>query len=247
MACLRCQRREILRKFLSLLETLPCLWQVKHKDYSDRNKKAEAYDALVTIYKGIDPTCTREIVEQKIDILKTVYRNESERAIRAPSGSAADQIFKPCLWYYDMLHFLRDQDTPRVSPKNTKEDSDSEEQEHLEDIRDENVNTQNSFSSKISTSPCRMVSRSASKPSSTSRKRKRETNDETTNEVLKLIVNKIQWFETDDDFSTFGKHVANKLRSISAEQNVVAQKLICDVLYEAQLGLLTTNNQRVNM
>ncbi|XP_058064901.1 uncharacterized protein LOC131214570 [Anopheles bellator] len=123
MADLRIMSHEFLSEFITLYESLPCLWQVKNKDYSDRDKKAEAYDALIAKYKGIDPTCTKEIVTKKIHNLRTVYRKESEKVREsATSGSAADQIYKPSLWYYDMLHFLQDQETPRVS-KNTMEDS----------------------------------------------------------------------------------------------------------------------------
>ncbi|XP_052873758.1 uncharacterized protein LOC128279076 [Anopheles cruzii] len=243
--------REILSELITLYESLPCLWQVKNKDYSDRNKKADAYDALITKYKEIEPTCTRETVAKKINNLRTVYRKESEKVRRsAASGCAADRIYRPRLWYYDKLHFLRDQDTPRVS-KHTMEDSEmilTVKEEQLEDIQEEDVDTKDTLSFEMPTSQCDMrtnksecdmFSPSASRSNSMSWKRKRETNDDATTEVIKLLGRTLQSLENEDGFQTFGKYVASKLRSVSGEQSVIAQKLMSDVLFEAEMGSLT--------
>jgi len=47
--------RELLREFIELYQSFPCLWQVKSKEYSDRNKKDLAYVEKVKKYKEIDP------------------------------------------------------------------------------------------------------------------------------------------------------------------------------------------------
>jgi len=44
-------------------------------------------------------------------------------------------------------------------------------------------------------------------------------------------------------FEITGKNVASKLRILTKEQRIIAEKLINDVLYEAQLGILTRNSR----
>lgn len=43
----------------------------------------------------------------------------------------------------------------------------------------------------------------------------------------------------EDQFDSFGKTIAHKLRSLPREQRIIAEKLFSEVLYEAELGNLT--------
>jgi len=46
-------------------------------------------------------------------------------------------------------------------------------------------------------------------------------------------------------FKITGKNVASKLRILTKKQRTMAEKLINDVLYEAQLGRLTRNSRLI--
>ncbi|XP_034650227.1 uncharacterized protein LOC117889843 [Drosophila subobscura] len=46
--------------------------------------------------------------------------------------------------------------------------------------------------------------------------------------------------QLDDHFSSFGKIIAHKLRSMDATQAIYAEKIIADVLYQGQLKMLST-------
>jgi len=39
------------------------------------------------------------------------------------SGLSADDAYKPTLWYFDLLLFTADQDTPRKSKRNMEEET----------------------------------------------------------------------------------------------------------------------------
>jgi hypothetical protein len=54
--------------------------------------------------------------------------------------------------------------------------------------------------------------------------------------VLSLVNDRLQGLEKGDMFEITGKNVASKLRTLTKEQKIIAEKLINDVLYEAQLG-----------
>lgn len=45
---------------------------------------------------------------------------EKNRSFKT-SGASADDVYTPVLWYYDLLLFLKDQETPRSSRSNVDE------------------------------------------------------------------------------------------------------------------------------
>ena len=68
-------------------------------------------------------------------------------------------------------------------------------------------------------------------------KRKQSTNSTTTLTQLEASIE-----NTEDTFDIIGKSVANKLRQMNAVTSVLAQNLINQVLFEAQLGNLNSNS-----
>lgn len=117
--------REFLIEFIELYRSFTCLWLVKSKEYSDRNKKDLAYIELVKKFKEFDPSADRNTVVKKINALRTVYKKELLKVKSSEkSGAGADDIYKPSLWYFDRLHFLNDQDFARPS-RNTMSDVDA--------------------------------------------------------------------------------------------------------------------------
>ena len=63
--------------------------------------------------------------------------------------------------------------------------------------------------------------------------------------VLSLVSDRLQDLGKEDIFETTGKNVVSKLRILTNKQRIVAEKLISDVLYEAQLGSLTRNSRLI--
>jgi len=119
------------RDFIELYKSFPCLWLVKSKEYSDRNKKSLAYEEMVKKYKEFDPSADRNTVVKKINTLRTVYKKELSKVNNSSkSGAGADEIYKPSLWYFDLLHFLNDQDSVRPT-RNTMDDEDEETQQYI--------------------------------------------------------------------------------------------------------------------
>lgn len=81
------------------------------------------------------------------------------------------------------------------------------------------------------------------------RKWRRQSGPSTSNkadEVLGLIGETLIGSREEDQFDLFGKLVAAKLRSFSDDQRQFAEKIINDVLYDAQFGKLNYNSEVVN-
>jgi hypothetical protein len=63
--------------------------------------------------------------------------------------------------------------------------------------------------------------------------------------VLSLVNGRLQDLGKEDMFEITGKNVASELRILTKEQRIIAEKLISDVLNEAQLGSLTRNSRLI--
>jgi len=61
--------------------------------------------------------------------------------------------------------------------------------------------------------------------------------------VLSLVNDRLQDLGKENMFEITGKNVASKLRILTKEQRIIAEKLINDVLYEALVGSFTRNSR----
>jgi hypothetical protein len=55
-------------EFIAIYESFSCVWRVKSKEYSDRNKEEEAYESSVEKFEEIDATASREIAVEKSNL-----------------------------------------------------------------------------------------------------------------------------------------------------------------------------------
>ncbi|KAJ9596589.1 hypothetical protein L9F63_012381, partial [Diploptera punctata] len=119
--------RQASREFLSeFIEMYRSLWQVKSKDYSDRNKRDLAYVELIAKYKEIDPSAERDTVMKKINSFRTVFKKEMTKVNKSQkSGAGTDEVYKPKLWYFDLLQYLTGVE-PSRRLRSTLDDSDEE-------------------------------------------------------------------------------------------------------------------------
>lgn len=121
------KEKEFMVQFIELYRSFSCLWKVKSKEYSDRNAKSQAYDILIEKMRTVEESANRETVVKKINSLRTTYRKELKKVLSSEkSGAGADDVYVPHLWYFDLLSFFRDQETPRTSVSNMDDDNESQ-------------------------------------------------------------------------------------------------------------------------
>lgn len=96
------------------------------------------------------------------------------------------------------------------------------------------------------TSASGYITSSSSRTSLKKQRRQTNSNDDRTTEVLQLAEEKLKEIKDEDAFDVFGKHIAFKLRSLTERQNMFAQKLINDVIFEAQMETLTKDFKIIN-
>ena len=89
--------REFIEGFITMYRENPCLWQIKCKDYTNKNLKARAYDNLVTYCKSNGHSnANRDFVMKKIQNLRGCFRKEMRKVESSKTtGSGSDDIYEP--------------------------------------------------------------------------------------------------------------------------------------------------------
>ncbi|XP_039279737.1 uncharacterized protein LOC111050341 [Nilaparvata lugens] len=260
MSDLRHCTRDFILELIDLYHSYPCLWNVQIKDYTSRQKKKDAYDVLVKKYREVEPKANRDTIIKKINSLRTVYRKELNKVIK--SQQEGREVYKPSLYYYDRLSFLTDVHMPSklLSSSSNNDDADAEtKSENIGSIsgdHDDWFNNKslehNSRSSTPSTtheephSPIELCMDS-SFPTTTSHvnqsnKRQKFSDPD---EMPGIREKRELLRQNDDEFDDFARHIANKLRGLEKKQNIFAQKLINDVVFEAEMESLTRDSKLV--
>jgi hypothetical protein len=105
-------------KFLELYETYELLWNIRHQDYTNKNKRDLSFEKLVLQlrehgFENIDV----ELVRKKLKTIKTVYRQELSKITKSKkSGVGTDDLYKPKLaWFEKADSFLRGVTAARTS------------------------------------------------------------------------------------------------------------------------------------
>lgn len=110
------EEKQFLLEVIDLYRQLPALWKIKSDDYSNRNKKDQAYESLLEKYRERYKEATKDELKKKINSLRTNFRKELKKIKDSgKSGTATDEIYEPTFWCFDALKFLSDQETPSQS------------------------------------------------------------------------------------------------------------------------------------
>ncbi|PIN91609.1 hypothetical protein AB205_0051860 [Aquarana catesbeiana] len=102
--------------FIDKYRELPCLWQVRHPHYNNKQKRQAALEKLLELVKPVVPTATIPYLKTKIGGLRSTYLRERKKVTDSQrSRAAADDVYVPRLWYYERLRFLSDHTEVRES------------------------------------------------------------------------------------------------------------------------------------
>ncbi|XP_045761834.1 uncharacterized protein LOC123865057 [Maniola jurtina] len=250
--------REWLEEFIELYRSEPCLWNTKGKEYHNRELKRSAYTKLIEKLKIIDPSADKDAVVKKINNIRSTYKKERKKiADSKKSGAGTQEVYKPKLWYYSMLLFLDDQVEPRHSCSNM--DDESTDNEEIESEAQSSLAAQSTSqsspaaqSTSESSPAAQSTSQSPTATQSTPETRsiantsfnrscsKRNANEILTTEVLQSVQNH---FKRPAISNEFGANVAAKLRDLTKHQRILAEKIINETLFLAEMENLTISHQ----
>lgn len=122
-----CEEEMVMRDFIEQFHNMPELWNCKLDKYKNKIIRKRSYEKLLVEYKKIKHDATVDDVKRKITNMRTCYRRELKRYIQSErSGIAADDIYVPKLWYFELFSFLRDLEVPVVGRSNLSSEEDEE-------------------------------------------------------------------------------------------------------------------------
>lgn len=104
---------EFLKEFIHMYHSVPCLWNVKFADYSNKQKRTKAYEQLVQLCRTVCPTANVQFVKHKIANLRTVFKKEFNKVqVSKRTAATPADVYVPRLWYFDLLKFTLTHDMP---------------------------------------------------------------------------------------------------------------------------------------
>ncbi|CAG9795898.1 unnamed protein product [Diatraea saccharalis] len=226
--------RKLLKRFIQLYKELPCLWDRTCPSYKLKQKRHDAISKLTKLVQEYDPTATRVHVLRKIESLRACVRREYKRVRESrQKATSPDEVYTPQLWYFDLFSFVfHDSSMPAVktacSP--VAHAADSAEEEEI----DQAANDDASFEQQTYPAEYKMsMVEIEDNPSSSKRY---SPMDEESNRVSKRLCTEIE-----DEYDAIGVNVAAKLRTLPPNMRIIAEKLINDVLFQAQVNGLNSS------
>ncbi|XP_040160069.1 uncharacterized protein LOC120898366 [Anopheles arabiensis] len=241
-------------EFIELYKSFPCLWHRKSSEYEQQ--KQRAYDALVQKYREVDPQANKETVKRKINALRTGYRKQLRRLNRpsraagssSSSNNNSDAQRQPTWWYFQLFDFLDDYPSwlkqngrqEQSQQAHMSQDSEVEQADDIDDSLEQQQQQQQHTINSQWTESCSSGSQHQFQPLTTAQRRSTASAWVSGEQELdELVDQKLNDFLQHDPSAVYGKHVANKLRSLNELQNKFAQKLINDIIFEAEMGSLS--------
>jgi hypothetical protein len=88
---------------IEVYHSLPALWIVKSKNYSNKMEKNEQCEHLPRKYIERCPDADKnQLIKKKLNSLRTNFRKELKRIKDSEkSGTGADDVVEPTLWYFE--------------------------------------------------------------------------------------------------------------------------------------------------
>ncbi|XP_031328990.1 uncharacterized protein LOC116160017 [Photinus pyralis] len=257
--------KEFITEFIEVYRQHPALWKIKSSEYINKNLKNLGYTALMEVCKKFNIPQSRDIVQKKIQSLRSTFRKEYkkvENSIR--SGRGSDEVYTPNLWYFDLLMFIKDQEQPAQSVSNVpspstastsgdrEEGDDDDDAAILEDNESEIISETQVASPSASTTPSISTSFITEARRTAKTRKKEHTNEH--RDFLKACTSALTSGNNEvlDDSDAFGTYVGKKLKSVKDNsQKMYAETLITQVLQRAVMSTLSENtvltDQKTNM
>ncbi|XP_013187567.1 uncharacterized protein LOC106132646 isoform X2 [Amyelois transitella] len=218
--------RKLLKEFILMYRDSPCLWKRDCLSYKNKKKRHDAISKLTELVQQYDGCATRVHVLRKIESLRACVRREHKRVVDSRRNSNSEEIYVPQLWYYDLFSFIfndHENNYKKAEPNDQSAESEEEQEEILGD-------DEPSFETHSYTDYSNIA---VDMDSGSSKGYVNYTEEPTKSE-------KRQWKEVEDEYDAIGINVAAKLRSLGPTMRILAEKLINDVLFQAQLNGLNS-------
>ncbi|KAK7073040.1 hypothetical protein SK128_003471 [Halocaridina rubra] len=218
--------RDVLLEFIQTYRDYPALWKVKSKEYTNKIARSEGIAALQDVLKELEPNCTREAVIKKINCLRSSFRREYRKIEDSKKfGTSPDDVYASSLWYFEEMMFVVDQDVSRDGCSN------------LDDINNLDAGIAEADEAGGAT------------PYTSQQVKRRRKPLFKSGHILNTEARKLDESVHKDKsgIDLFGSYVARRLHSMDQRTAIITRKLINDVLFEAEMGILNSSSRIISI
>ncbi|XP_022188952.2 uncharacterized protein LOC111047498 [Nilaparvata lugens] len=236
------KRTQVMEEFIKLYESLPCLWQVKNKEYRKKHLREAAYNKLLEKLREIEPDSDRDYVVRKINSFRSCFRRElQKRNSSIRSGASGDDIYKPKLWYFDLFYFLEEYN----STNDSFDDIELTENWNEDSLQEETL-SEESFS--MHPSPVSRTQSECEVPLSSYRPTAKRLRTDVPTSKLYIVCDHAQKSssQVEDRYDLLGKSIACRIRALDKRERQIVEKNINDILYEAEMKVLDAPTHQYN-
>lgn len=225
-----------LLKIIEMYRDSPCLWYQGNSDFRDNAKRNIALDKILEFYKTRDPSASRDTVFKKLSNIRSSYKKEM-RKVYASMKKGSDHVHVPRLWYFRHLHFL--QITNENKPiKNTEN---IEIETVIDELPIEEDTNESSLMFVLQTNP---DSSPVASPVYEPLQKQAKIEIEEHRDTL-ISKSDISISSPSLPHESYGKHIAEKLRSMPQEMVPYCQKLINEAIFQAEMNCLNMSTRIV--
>ncbi|XP_022162352.1 uncharacterized protein LOC111028123 [Myzus persicae] len=112
------QDKSFITEFHEVYRRHPALWNTKSDLSKNKHLKKLGIEDLIKLCQGKCNGADEAFVKGKINNLRTAYRRELNKVrLSKSTGSSADDIYVPSLWYFDLMAFTAEYEVGRKDPK----------------------------------------------------------------------------------------------------------------------------------
>ncbi|XP_045773632.1 uncharacterized protein LOC123873022 [Maniola jurtina] len=264
---LRLHSKQFISKFIEEFRKNSCLWNILHPEYKNKKSRMKAYNRLLKFSKAAEPNITIDEIKKKIQSMRASHRKERRKVAGSLlKATSPKEFYVPKLWYYKELEFLNTQMEETFETTNVDEDDRLSEKFKNDNISENSINfdeievkiqpsddddneSVKSITSNLSLTTANPLHETWGSPSTSTSKKPMETNqpleqnirNNNPNETFNYIARKLD--HNIDEFDIFGQSVAAELRKMNSRQQIIAKKLMNDVIFHGQLQHLTVDAQ----
>ncbi|XP_050423502.1 uncharacterized protein LOC126835185 isoform X2 [Adelges cooleyi] len=239
--------RKLILELIEEYKSYTCLWRIKDPEYKNKELKNEAYESLLVLIRKYNEQCTMDDLKRKIANLRTCYLREFKKVIDAKRYG---ETYEPTLW---SLEFLNDQyvgeDRVRLgrSYLETSDDDNESNNEALITAYDNGGHGSAAEDKDSSYSAEATSNLTAAAPRRPKRQRVAlEGYPERFYESFEPHVVSGAGGPGEppgDYYNGFGRYAANELRQMDRQSVIIAKRLINEVMFLGQMGMLDVNTR----
>lgn len=109
------QDKTFITDFIEVYRRHPALWNTKSDLSKNKHLRTKGIEELIKVCQGKCNGADEAFVKRKINNLRTAFRRELNKVRSSKStGTSADDIYVPSLWYFDLMSFTTEDETGRL-------------------------------------------------------------------------------------------------------------------------------------